>query len=173
MSPEESVTRSVDDERAILEARARTLARARPAEVEAERRALLTFNQGSERYALDARSVQGVFRLRHLTPLPGAPPELAGVTSWRGHLLTVLDLARVLGLERSGLDDRVWVVVAAASGNRFGLLAGELGDFVRVPESSIQGREEGGSPFAVGTTRDAVLVLDAERLAGTLKGGAP
>lgn len=158
------------DERAVLEARARHLARSRSGETSEDRISLLTFTLGSERYALDARSVRGVFRLRHLVPLPGATPRVAGLTTWRGHILTVLDLERVLGIERTGLDDRAWVVVAESGALPFGLLSGEMGRLREVPESSIRNLEDSAAAAALGVTPDAVLVLDTDRLGTTLSG---
>ena len=156
--------------RELLAERARQLAARRVDEASGTRTPLLTFRQGSERYALDARSVAGVFRLRHLAPLPGAPPQVAGLTSWRGHFLTVLDLERVLGLDRTGLDDRGWILVTETSELRFGLLAGEIGELVEVRADEVRAVDTEASRFAVGTTADATLVLDADRVSTTLMG---
>ena len=71
---EEALHPSPERAHAVLEERARALARA-PAARAAEAPGLLvvTFALGGEHYALEARHVREVSRLTDCTPLPGAP----------------------------------------------------------------------------------------------------
>lgn len=48
------------------------------------------------RYAVEIRWVREVFTLGHVTPVPNAPPTIAGVTNFRGSIMPVLDLPCVL-----------------------------------------------------------------------------
>jgi len=48
------------------------------------------------RYAVEIRWVHEVFTLGHVTPVPNAPPTIAGVTNFRGSIMPVLDLSSVL-----------------------------------------------------------------------------
>jgi chemotaxis signal transduction protein len=60
----------------------------------------LCFELGGVDYALPLCAVSGVAECGALRAIPGAPPPVLGVTEWRGHLLTVLDLPRLLGHTR-------------------------------------------------------------------------
>ena len=66
--------------------------------------------------------VREVFNLGPLTPVPTAPPAVAGVTSLRGQVLLVVDLALLLdmGLHRLRLGDPA--VLIEAEGVRVGML---------------------------------------------------
>ena len=60
-------------------------------------RALL-FTLGRERFGIALGAIRGVFEPEVLRTVPGAPDEVPGVAAWRGRVLTVVDLARLLDL---------------------------------------------------------------------------
>ncbi|BAU91734.1 CheW protein [Methylorubrum populi] len=96
---------------ALLDARAVALA-ARGAEQEktVETVAYLVCACGRERYGLPLAAVAGVAPERPCTGLPGAPPALKGITAVAGAIVSVLDLAACLGLDRAGEEDGGHVV---------------------------------------------------------------
>lgn len=151
----------------ILEERARALARplAHPAwgtAIEA-----ITFALGRERYALESRYLQAVFRLQRFAQLPGAAPPIAGVTAWRGDLLTILDLRHLLGVPASGVSDQSLVLVLGETRAAFGVLADTVAELVTLPLSAIRPPAEGVAmrrEFLRGITGEALLVLDAAQL---------
>lgn len=59
-------------------------------------RALLFALEGRS-YAIRVAAVGGVAESGPIRKLPGAPPAVVGLAAWRGNVLTVLDLPRVLG----------------------------------------------------------------------------
>lgn len=151
--------------RELLEERARVLARPLAPEHPGATLALVTFGLADETYGIEARHVCGVFRLTDLAPLPGAEAALAGLTGWRGDLLTVLDLRVLLGLPAAGLDDRAWVVAVGRERPAFGLLAGALRDLVTVRGDQMSPPRDGdGRRLVRGVTRDAVQVVDIESI---------
>jgi len=58
---------------------------------------LLTFEAAGERYAVDASRVVEVVPRVRLRPQPHAPAHLAGVLEYRGEVVSVVDLGRLLG----------------------------------------------------------------------------
>lgn len=64
---------------------------------------------------LPAHRVAEVVQLVALTPLPGAPAQVAGSFLYRGAPVTVVDLATVLGSPREPALDAQIVVLAASS----------------------------------------------------------
>ena len=57
---------------------------------------LLTFQAGGQTYGIDARSVIQVAPYPTCTPLPHAPAYIAGLATWRGQTLPVIDLSALL-----------------------------------------------------------------------------
>ena len=121
-----------------------------------------------ERYAIDLRLLRSVVRVHDLTLVPCTPPVVAGVVSVRGEVITVLDLAIMLGLH--DLPSRgagAQVVLASHERTQVGLLVDEvvgigrlLIDELALPLSS--------SGFVRGIDADGVISLD---LAALLTGG--
>jgi purine-binding chemotaxis protein CheW len=83
---------------------------------------VLVFELGGRCFAVPLAGVREVFNLGPLTPVPTAPPAVAGVTSLRGQVLPVVDLALLLdlGLHRLRLGDPA--VLVEADGVKVGLL---------------------------------------------------
>jgi hypothetical protein len=59
-------------------------------------RPVLLFELDGQGYALRFSSVSGVADPVTVRPVPGAPSGVLGLAHWRGELLTVLDLPRIL-----------------------------------------------------------------------------
>jgi purine-binding chemotaxis protein CheW len=57
---------------------------------------VIVFALGGSRYAVELRWVREVVTLGFVTPVPGAPPPIAGVVNLRGTVTPVLDLHAAL-----------------------------------------------------------------------------
>jgi purine-binding chemotaxis protein CheW len=85
-------------EEALLRERAKALATpARAAVASQAGDELLVVSVGQARYALPLARLAGVVTLPRLTPLPGAPPFIAGLAHVQGRTLTVVSLGVLLG----------------------------------------------------------------------------
>lgn len=140
----------------VLEERARALARPLAAPEAAPRAEVVCFTAGEERFAVEARHVVEVFRLAELTTLPGAPPPVAGVTAWRGGLLTLHDPGTTPASRQSGAR----VIVLGEEEPVLGLLADTVEMGRELPLTGL-GPAPTGRPHLRGVSADAVLVLDA------------
>jgi chemotaxis signal transduction protein len=162
--PESATARA----REILHERARQLSRPIANASTTKRVDAVSFSLGRERYAVDARQVFAVFRLESLTPLPGARPPVAGVTPWRGDVLTVLDIRSLVGATPTALDDLARVIVLGNERPELGLLADRIDDPLQLDAGSVHplsaDRASRGSEILRGVTSEAVVVLDAHAL---------
>lgn len=168
-----------DREQAILEERARALAR--PVAISAPTgESHVVFSLAREQYVVPSAQVLAVFRLPALVRLPGAHPPVVGLTAWRGDVLTLLDVRSLVGAPPSALDDLALVVVLGDDTPEFGLLADRVLDAVHLAPADLlplAGRTGAAvDPVLRGVTRDGQLVLDADALLrrqrGTHAGGA-
>jgi purine-binding chemotaxis protein CheW len=80
-----------------------------PPSVEADN--LLAIGVAGDPYAVRLREISALFADRTTTPLPGSRPELLGVGGFRGSIIPVYDLARLLGYPGSAAPR--WLVVTA------------------------------------------------------------
>ncbi len=161
-----SPTENNFDARAVLEARAKSLARAREIKKPEASDEMLIFRLAREYYSLETKFVHAVFTLTDLTPLPNVKPPLYGLTSWRGDVLTVLDLRGLFGAPLNALDDLARVIVLGDKFGAFGILADFVDSIKEIELSSIFPLPENqrDRQHIRGVTSDAVLVIDAAGL---------
>ena len=172
---EQALTPTPERVRALLEERARELARA-PVEASptAEVLRLVTFTLAGERYAVEARYVLEVRPLGEPTFIPGAPTHLAGVIPFRGDPLAVFDLHALFG----GPGDRAagpaaapHVVVLGGDAPELGVRADAAGELTTVGAGEVlplsaADADTGAPGYVRGVTRDALIVLDGAALLG-------
>jgi purine-binding chemotaxis protein CheW len=84
---------------------------------------VVLFRLGSARYALPMAEVAEVGRWAPPTRVPGAPDWVAGLANWRGRVLPVLDLRRLLGAPTAPADTRTRLIVLTTRGFSAGVLA--------------------------------------------------
>jgi purine-binding chemotaxis protein CheW len=128
----------------------------KPREREALERCISVSAAGSL-YGLPVSAVQEVIGMRPLTRVFHAPPALAGVTSLRGEVLVVLDLAILLGSHEptltTGFEARI-VVVREPGGarRRAGVAVDALGGLRELPPEGLA-----AAPSTSGETARALI----------------
>jgi purine-binding chemotaxis protein CheW len=155
-----------DPGRAVLDARARQLARVADAPPHAgDVLELVGFVLAGESYGIESRFVREVARLSRFTPVPGTPPYVLGITSLRGEILALFDLRPLLGVVAEGVTDLGRIVVLGEQRREFGLLADFASEVLHVPVASLaQPEARWGRASVRGVSPDGVIVLSGEAL---------
>jgi len=86
--------------------RAAQLAQVPTLEDQDEQIELVLIQLGRELYALEAQYVFTIQPLEQVTRVPRVPDWVTGVVNLRGHILSVIDLRRLFGLEPAELDEK-------------------------------------------------------------------
>jgi len=135
----------------------------------------LTFYVRGEEYAVGLRRVREVIAFDKITRIPDMPPALRGVTSLRGEVVPVLDLAtKFHGLE-TAVDARTCIVlvetVVDSQPRVLGLITEAVGQVLALTEADVVPPPSFGAPIRtellagrgrVGTK--FALLLDIDRL---------
>jgi len=96
-----------------------------------------TFRLAGTFYGLPVEQVQEVLRPAPITRVPVAAPAVRGLLHLRGTIVTVIDLAQVLGMPAS--DDRPRPHVVVRDGERsVSLLVDAIGDVQRHARETVQ-----------------------------------
>jgi purine-binding chemotaxis protein CheW len=164
--PRASVT---SDERQLLRARARVLARPREraaaANVSLE---VLEFRLGRECYALETRHVREVYPLKDLTPLPCTPPFLLGIVNVRGRIMPVIDIKKFFDLPDTGLTDLHRIILVRGNDLELGFLADIAVGVRTIPVDSLQTSLPTltgiRADYLKGVTAERLVVLDVDRI---------
>ena len=90
-------------------------------------------------FGLRVTDIRDVFALKHLTPVPGSRPEIAGVLNLRGRILTAIDLRRRLGLPAKPQGHTGMMAVGVEhNGEAFGILVDGVGEVLRLSDSACE-----------------------------------
>ena len=134
----------------------------------ASNRAWCTFRLAGSAYALPVEQVQEVLRPAPITRVPMAAPAVRGLLHLRGTIITVLDLAQVLGMP--ACDERARPHIIVRDGiHSVSLLVDAIGDVQRHAIETIQ-PSPGTLPAtipelvtgAIPQPHELLLVLDLE-----------
>ncbi|RKG99078.1 chemotaxis protein CheW [Corallococcus sp. CA053C] len=162
---------SFTDEAALAQLDARARALARPAEhpvLPGSQREVLRFRAAGQTYALESRFILEVMRAPELTPLPGAPPLLRGLTLLRGEVLPVVELAPLFGRPASQAQGPV--VVVGTTRPELGLRTDEVTEVAVLTGTELlpapPSLEEEAGALVAGVSPDGTLVLEGEALLG-------
>jgi purine-binding chemotaxis protein CheW len=149
----------------------------------------VTAQIGGQLFGLPIGRVQDVFVPDRLTRVPLAAPEIAGLISLRGRIITLLDMRHRLGFAAAGLAlqhaDRGSPRVALGvehKGESYGLLVDEIGEVMKLPAAgrehvpiNMHGRLARLVAGVHRLDRDLLVVLDVDRvldLEASVSGGA-
>jgi purine-binding chemotaxis protein CheW len=126
---------------------------------------VLVCRLGTERYALESRHLRAVQWVNGVTPVPNTPAFVVGIVSVRGEIVTLLDLASMIGLGSYSGDvaDTCPVVLLGLTLLRSGLVVDEVLGVERLKLSSLQ-PSLSGREFARGVGPQNTVLLDLEAL---------
>ncbi|TVR96083.1 MAG: chemotaxis protein CheW [Rhodospirillales bacterium] len=99
----------------------------------------LSFFVDGQMFGLPLLSVQDVLDARTLTPIPLAPPEVAGALNLRGRIITAINTRRRLGLGGAAVEGRRMSVVVEHEGELYNLIVDRVGDVLHL---SVEDCEE-------------------------------
>ncbi len=96
------------------------------------------FAAGGCRHALPIDAVREILVPGPLTPAPGAPPGVLGLTQVRGHALPVVDLAARLGFGATALTPDRRLVVVSAGNETAALLVDSVDEVAIIPAGDFE-----------------------------------
>ena len=132
------------------------------------------FELAGQRYGLEILTVQEVLTGVQIEPVPGAPKAILGVINLRGHIVTVLDLRRRLGLPSQVQTWPLCLVIVDGPGAPVALRVDRVVDVRSIPTAAIKPLPNVGAgqqPELCGAfVRDGVVLtlLDAGQLVAPL-----
>jgi purine-binding chemotaxis protein CheW len=99
---------------------------------------LATFYVGDAVCGMDILKVQEINKLMEMTKVPQAPDYMVGILNLRGQIVTIIDLAKKLGLSSSNLGNDPRNIIVNAPGEHIGLLVRQISDVVMADPDRIE-----------------------------------
>jgi purine-binding chemotaxis protein CheW len=107
------------------------------AEQKDESRRFVVFRVVREWFGVDIAKVREVIEGEKITPVPSAPPHIAGIFSLRGNILSATDLRSIFHFSREKSCGPTTLVIVKSGILETGLLADEIEEPMEVPLSGI------------------------------------
>lgn len=99
---------------------------------------LATFYVGNALCGMDILKIQEINKLMDMTRVPQAPEYVTGIINLRGQTVTIIDMARKLGLGITDFNDDPRNIIVNALGEHIGLLVKSIGDVVMADPERIE-----------------------------------
>lgn len=148
---------------ALLAQRAQQFATQVQSATRHEQRHFLSFSIGNETYGMDVETVETIVPLRHITPVPDAPPFFAGVANVKGQMITLLHLPRLFGLSNTDTASAKFIVVVRGGGLTMGVLTDAVREVVAVQDEQLA-HHASDDPSLIAILPGRVALLDADYL---------
>lgn len=130
---------------------------------------LICFLLNDESYGIALERTREIVQTEEIVRVPGSPDYFKGMINLRGQVITVLDLKRFLGLERSQLSEDSRVLIVQQERNTIGLLVDKVDEIIRLEKNLIvpppEGMANGQYVQALGEWSERVItLLDLEKI---------
>jgi purine-binding chemotaxis protein CheW len=104
------------------------------------------------RVAVAAQEVEAVVKLADISPVPGMPAHVAGLSALRSRVLTIIDVPALIRGTPTPLAERGLAIIADISGHSYGLMVDAVHDICQVPEGDLPLRgqlDRAWAPYAL------------------------
>lgn len=125
---------------------------------------IVVFRLGNERFGVPLSRVLGILPNPPCAPVPGAPPEIAGVIQVRGEIRPVCDLSRILGLPAEEREGSRSVLLLSSAAREFGAFVDSVEDIAMLSSEDRGAPPEALSRHASWITQDLIPVLNTDSL---------
>jgi purine-binding chemotaxis protein CheW len=99
---------------------------------------LVTFHLDHDLYGVEVEQVVEVNRDLIWTPIPGAAPYVRGAANLRGHIVTIVDLRKILDYDERPEDLAKTVIIVNSRDELVGILVDRIADVVEADRSLIE-----------------------------------
>jgi len=137
---------------------------------------ILIVKQGDALYGISTEIVAYILRVQELTPVPLAPPEIAGLCAIEGSILSALDLPTLIQGDNKKVDvndEKSRMVTIRTGEHYFSLLVEEVINAVSVDENEleyVEATEENSAVVALYKQGDEIVqVISISRLVQDVK----
>jgi purine-binding chemotaxis protein CheW len=131
---------------------------------------IVTFQVGTEVFALDILKVHEIIRFQQLTRVPNLPSYVEGVLNLRGKVIPVVGLRQRIGLERKEPSSTTKIIVATVKDDVLGFMVDSVSEVLRIAADTVEPAPrlgEGGQRYVSGVGKvnnQLLLLLDLDKL---------
>jgi purine-binding chemotaxis protein CheW len=99
---------------------------------------IVVFALHNELFGIDIACVEGIVKMQEITPIPFSPNYLKGITSLRGSVLPVIDLATRFNMAETELTRESRIVVVFFAAQKFGMIVSSVSEVLTIEDNIIE-----------------------------------
>jgi purine-binding chemotaxis protein CheW len=99
---------------------------------------IVVFDLGNEQFGIEIACVEGIVKMQEITPIPYAPQYMEGITSLRGAVLPVMNLAKRFGSEMGQYSKESRIVIAIHNNQKVGMIVSAVSEVLTIDDSNIE-----------------------------------
>jgi len=99
---------------------------------------LVSFNLGSEEYAVEVLKVREIIRMTTITHIPNTPQSVEGIINLRGKVIPIISLRSRFGMAESENNQHTRIIVMDIAGKLMGFIVDGVSEVIRISSSEIQ-----------------------------------
>lgn len=103
---------------------------------------MVSFQLGTEEYAIDINKVDEIIRIPEITSIPNVPGHIKGVICLRGNVLPVIGLRYLFGMEETDFSKRSRILIVKLQDQTetadFGIIVDNVNEVISVPRANIE-----------------------------------
>ncbi len=134
---------------------------------------IVNFTVGDVNYGAPVEQVREVRDVQAVTPVPGAPSYVEGVTNLRGQIITVMDLRKRLSIAKEGKGEKIIVIEMGKSA--VGVVVDTVTEVSTIAEADIEKHMQvtaNLTNFIVGVGKQGeklIVILDLAKIVSDIK----
>ena len=132
---------------------------------------LATFYVGEALCGMDILKIQEINKNMEITSVPNSPDYVVGVLNMRGRIVTIIDVCRKLGLQKSAITDTQRNIIVNSQNEYIGLLIDKVAEVVPAewrkvtpPPSNVRGVQGKYFEGVYKKEKALIAILDVEEV---------
>jgi purine-binding chemotaxis protein CheW len=123
---------------------------------------LVTFKIADEEFGVDISAVREINRTTRMTKLPNSPAFVDGIINLRGRVIPIIDMRKLLDMERRGHDKDTRIIVVEHDDKMVGIVVDAVKEVLRIPSSIV------GAPPEIASRIGSNIIKSVGRLENRL-----
>src|SRR5437879_4015591 len=126
---------------------------------------IVGFRVGQETFGVPITCVHEIVRVPEITNVPDSAAFVEGVINLRGKIVSVVDLRKRFGEQKTAPDKKNRVIVVESDGKLVGLIVDAASEVMKIPHSEIEpaprilSDSDSGYVTGVGKLKDRLVIL--------------
>ena len=130
----------------------------------------VTFQLGDEIYGVLVKNVREILRINNISPVPGAPDYIVGITNIRGNVISVIDGRSRINQAPKDHTDLSRMIVMESEDDIVAVVVDRVADIIDLPESMLdsspklaKGESSKYISGVISHDDDLIIILDSEK----------